>query len=59
MPATRIHGHVISCENEDLPNIRNMCSIDGYLEMEEHVLQWKNEKETMFLFEAIIVKNFK
>ncbi|XP_019236509.1 PREDICTED: uncharacterized protein LOC109216777 [Nicotiana attenuata] len=44
MPATRTHGQTISCENEDLPNIRNMCSIDGYLEMEEHVLQRKKRK---------------
>nr|XP_033512619.1 uncharacterized protein LOC104098532 [Nicotiana tomentosiformis] len=45
MPATRAHRQTISCQNEELPNIRNMCSINGYLEMEEQVLQWKKTKK--------------
>ena len=47
------------CENEQLPSITNMTTIDGFLDIEAEVMQKENVKEIVSPVVNVIVINFK
>ncbi|XP_060172619.1 uncharacterized protein LOC132603531 [Lycium barbarum] len=48
-----------SCKHQNIPSVSNMSSIDGFLDIEQEILQKERQKRTLYLVVNITITNFK